>query len=601
MKKLIHILTIFFLLNSAVWAEFYFEEGTDTKNFKHKGSKVPKNGSGHFKQKIKYKEITVVGHIPKNIKNLEVNLTSNNDIDIQLYGEDGTAIVKWPDGLLNGVNKQNITYHGMSIEWSGYDGVDGQKGHEYIKITGKTTEKLTMKVYGYQAGNASVDYKWGDNISLEIMMQYPNRSFSDQSNSFKLLYGKSGEVRVTDCPSEVIPSTILANVETSFSFNTVGKVGTYNECNITVIDEQKEVSSPVTLREFTIFNVLGSTKLRGRDDGKGLDYVIIAEGFKKDEMSLFRAKAQEYADYILDYDSNLSLERNAWNIFTIETVSKESGADNIDNANGPKVDTSMDSYFYCNGINRLLCIDGSKATYVVSRYVPQYDKVLVLVNSDKYGGAGGNYATASLGAGGNVVVHELGHSLAGLADEYEYGGTNPPSSEPTQANITINNDLSTVKWKHWVGEPLANNETVGLYEGGEYVSKGVWRPTNNSIMRVLGKPFYYVNAEQWALSVYHAAGVIYDKTPKEVEVLQAKGSNTTFTIEPSMGSSAQMIIWQVDDINQTIANDQFSFTFGADKNVNYRVNAIISDKTGVIRKDIQAYSNKIITWNVTIN
>jgi len=50
----------------------------------------------------------------------------------------------------------------MNITWSGYNGVNGHKGHEYIKITGDTTEMMVMKVYGYEAGSADVTYSWGN-------------------------------------------------------------------------------------------------------------------------------------------------------------------------------------------------------------------------------------------------------------------------------------------------------------------------------------------------------------------------------------------------------------------------------------------------------
>ena len=142
---------------------FGYQAGYATVNYSWTGKKGCEqgSGSGHFSQDIPNRDIALAGSIPVNIDNLEVNLTSDKDIDIQLYGADGTAIIQWPDGLLNGPNVQNIDYHGMYIEWSGYNGVNRQKGHEYIKLTGKTTEEITMKVYGYQAGTAIVDYRWG--------------------------------------------------------------------------------------------------------------------------------------------------------------------------------------------------------------------------------------------------------------------------------------------------------------------------------------------------------------------------------------------------------------------------------------------------------
>ena len=140
-------------------------------------------GEGNFTQEIKKDEIVTVGMIPENILNLYVSLRSDKDLDIQLYGEDGTAIIAWPNGLLSGPDRQTIDYHGMQIEWSGYNGEGAdKKGHEYIKITGKTTESLMMKAYGYEAGLADVNYTWDvngtetytfDNTGFEAALPIP--------------------------------------------------------------------------------------------------------------------------------------------------------------------------------------------------------------------------------------------------------------------------------------------------------------------------------------------------------------------------------------------------------------------------------------------
>ena len=141
---------------------FGYQAGFATVNYSWTGKEGCDNsGDGNFTQSIAHDALTLVGEIPAGIPNVEVLLKSDKDLDIQLYGEDGTVIVGWkPEGLLNGPSVELIDYHGMSIEWSGYNGLDGNKGHEYIAIMGKTTEKLTMKVYGYEAGFADVTYSW---------------------------------------------------------------------------------------------------------------------------------------------------------------------------------------------------------------------------------------------------------------------------------------------------------------------------------------------------------------------------------------------------------------------------------------------------------
>lgn len=126
------------------------------------GCQESTEGEGNFTQQIAKDDVVLVGTIPPMIHNLNITLESTADLDIQLYGADGTIIVGWnPKGLLFGPALQDIDYHGMHIVWSGYNGVNGSKGNEFIKIEGATTEALVMKVYGYAAGEANVTYRWG--------------------------------------------------------------------------------------------------------------------------------------------------------------------------------------------------------------------------------------------------------------------------------------------------------------------------------------------------------------------------------------------------------------------------------------------------------
>jgi hypothetical protein len=126
-----------------------------------------------------------------------------------------------------------------------------------------------------------------------------------------------------------------------------------------------------------------------------------------------------------------------------------------------------------------------------------------IVNESIYGGGGGQWAVY---AGGNssapeIAVHELGHSFAGLADEYFSPGTHS-GPEPPEPNVTAN--PANGKWNRWVGynDPTSNIGPIGYYEGGKYVADGIYRPSDNSIMRSLDRPFDAVGREAMIESIY---------------------------------------------------------------------------------------------------
>jgi len=147
------------------------------------GSSTAANGSGTFQQQILHQATVTVGDIPTDIDELSIQLISDNDVDIQLYDKDnGIEIIAWPNGILNAANKQTTSYKGMNIEWSGYNGDGINYGHEYIKISGVTTQNLTMKAFGYKAGYATINYSWGSETTSGNDIELDLRSGQDNSD-----------------------------------------------------------------------------------------------------------------------------------------------------------------------------------------------------------------------------------------------------------------------------------------------------------------------------------------------------------------------------------------------------------------------------------
>lgn len=333
-----------------------------------------------------------------------------------------------------------------------------------------------------------------------------------------------------------------------------------------------------------------TTILQGRSDGKGVDLVITGDGFTTADQATFNTAVDNYLTFHFGYNSVLTAQKKGWNVHRFNTVSPSSTLDGS---------TPYGAELGCFGVARLLCVDQTKVINAVAAEVPQYDQIVVLVNTIEYGGAGGTVATASLHASAkHVLIHELGHSYAGLTDEYVDVGSQVnfpfPTTEPVEPNATINNNLATVKWKHWLSD-----SNVGLFEGGRYWASNIWRPTMNSFMNELAQPFHPVNQEAWSLSQYALTGTHYSQTPITSAVSHSVGQELTFSLEPSIGATSQTVKWYVDNVLSP--SNTFSITCCKAKAVNYTVKAEISDTTGAIKNDPTNKSLSTINWTVTVN
>ncbi|MFE2169032.1 M64 family metallopeptidase [Streptomyces sp. NPDC059447] len=263
-----------------------------------------------------------------------------------------------------------------------------------------------------------------------------------------------------------------------------------------------------------------------------LDVVVIGDGYTAAELDRFHADAaQKWAE--VTAVEPYTTYRNLFNVWTVDAVSHDSGVTG-DPDRATVRDTALGSYFWCEDIERLLCVDQPKVDAYVAK-APAADLVIVLANSAKYGGAGYNERSATLGyegistasAGhpksGQVAIHETGHSLGKLADEYFYPGvpdyekyTGPEPGESNVSGLPADRMATQrAKWYRWLGEPSPDGGTVGAYEGGGYYVTGLYRPTDNSIMRVLGKPFNLPGTEAMIAGFYQHARIVTALTPTD--------------------------------------------------------------------------------------
>lgn len=237
--------------------------------------------------------------------------------------------------------------------------------------------------------------------------------------------------------------------------------------------------------------------LKSGSPEKCIDIAIMAEGYAVNEMDRFYKDAQDACDALFGHEPFKSL-KSKFNVVAVGSPSKDSGVSIP--RKGEWKNTAVGSNFDTFYSDRYLTTRNLKAAHNWLAGIP-YEHIIILANTDTYGG-GGIYNSYLLTTTHHplfrpVVVHEFGHSFAGLADEYAYGnseeGQYPCDVEPWEENITTLTDFGR-KWKDLIpaGTPVPTAPTekadekctkVGVYEGAGYKEKGVYRPTTDCRMR----------------------------------------------------------------------------------------------------------------------
>ena len=227
---------------------------------------------------------------------------------------------------------------------------------------------------------------------------------------------------------------------------------------------------------------------RGGSPTDCIDIVILPEGYTASELDSFLDDARAAWQSFLSHEPFGSL-RDRFNVIAALIPSEDSGVSVP--REGDWKDTAFKSHFDTFYSERYLTTLQVSHLHDLIAGLP-YEHVIILANSDTYGG-GGIYNSYELTAAHHsafapVVVHEFGHSFAGLADEYYYDDQFTeyyyPGIEPWEPNITTMADFSS-KWQDMLGQP-----EVGLFEGGGYQSKGVWRPASNCRMNTNAHPAF---------------------------------------------------------------------------------------------------------------
>ena len=242
------------------------------------------------------------------------------------------------------------------------------------------------------------------------------------------------------------------------------------------------------------------TKIHSATVGKGIDVVFVGDAFADKDQDLFNKYVELGKEAFFTEEPFRSTE-DRFNIYRIGSVSK----------NGIITQEGGDTKFsaqFGQGTN----ISGNDEAVFnfVQEHMPSVDLtktiIFVIINKAQYAGTcwmfSDNKAVCYVPLCRNeneyaqTLRHEgCGHGFGKLADEYFYDSMGRiPDDEVSELkkwkgfaygfyeNVDLTSDPNTILWSKFISDSRYSGK-VSVYEGGYTYPYGVYRPTDNSIMR----------------------------------------------------------------------------------------------------------------------
>ncbi|MFQ5626082.1 MAG: M64 family metallopeptidase, partial [Methyloligellaceae bacterium] len=229
-----------------------------------------------------------------------------------------------------------------------------------------------------------------------------------------------------------------------------------------------------------------TTLLENGPPHEKVDFLLLGDGYTKDQMGKFRRDAERWKKVILR-TSPFKEHAQELNIRAIAAISEDSGIDE------PRKNLWRNTALGCsyNSFDspRYILTYENRAIRDIAAAAP-YDFIYIMVNSSRYGGGGiyNLYATGMTGVENPefdwhreyMITHEFGHTFAGLGDEYysssvSYLDFYPAGVESTDPNVTALVDPQNLKWKAFVSDetPLPTPWPKAHYDSLEAI-RATW-------------------------------------------------------------------------------------------------------------------------------
>lgn len=323
------------------------------------------------------------------------------------------------------------------------------------------------------------------------------------------------------------------------------------------------------------------------------DLVILGDGYQASEQAQFDADALAMTNHLFSVEPYQTFGQ-FFNVYTVFRPSTMSGANHPDQNrfNNPVYGASYNT----GGVGRCVYITNRSLALADAALAPSSEgRVVVIVNDSRYGGCAGTFAVSYNGSQmPSVQAHEIGHSLAGLADEYGGNGTYT-GPEPGEVNVTAN--PAGQKWSQWLG-----SNGVGVFQGARYYDNGLYRPWDNCLMRSLGRPLCSVCREQITRVTHRIVSTIDAPTPASSNLTfgPADPPQTFSFTNLAPASSTTTITWTLD--GQPVASGVTSYAFDPSTASlgTHTLQVAVANQSPFVRNDPTGDLNHDHRWTVQV-
>jgi hypothetical protein len=333
---------------------------------------------------------------------------------------------------------------------------------------------------------------------------------------------------------------------------------------------------------------------------KLINFVILGDGYTTSELNKFVTDASTFTNSFFS-EVPYSGYKKYFNVFIVKVPSNQSGASHPGTATDETepvfpvatVDNYFGSTFDYSNIHRLLVATKTlNISNVLAANYPNYDQVLILVNSPYYGGSGGTYSVASTHTlSVQIAAHEIGHSFARLKDEYWAGDIYASEG----VNMTKETNPAVVKWKNWIGINL-----IGIYQYCCGETSALWyKPHQNCKMQYLGPPFCSVCVQASVERIHSLVSAVYSFSPVNTSV---DGINYPLKFKLSLIAPLPNSLKSNWLLNENFYKHNSDSVFIHETNLNNGINTLkvtIEDTTQLLRVDNHATLHiSTVTWTI---